>query len=70
MENSILALLHYFFLFVLILEARAEILEKISLVFWKKFFESKRHFEINWPNRGQILSRLNFPCGYVPDVRK
>ena len=29
------------FLFDLFLEARAEILEKISLVFWKKFWHQK-----------------------------
>ena len=33
--------MHLFFLFDLILEDRAEILEKISLVFWKKFWHQK-----------------------------
>ena len=38
-------LLHFLTLhFDLFLEARAEILEKISLAFW-----SKEHFKINWP---------------------
>ena len=37
------------FWFDLFLEARAEILEKISLVFGR-FEDTKGHFEINWPS--------------------
>ena len=37
------------FWFNLFLEARAEILTKISLVFLVDLKTPKRHFEINWP---------------------
>ena len=38
LEDFILTLLHYFFWFDLFLEARAEILEIFSLVFWSKLW--------------------------------
>ena len=42
----ILTLLHYFFYFYLFLEAKAEILEKISLVFWDIWRHQKDIFEL------------------------
>ena len=44
MEDFILTFLHYFFDF---LEAMAEILEKISLVFLEEVLTPKGHFEID-----------------------
>ena len=38
-----------FFLYDLFLEARAEILEIVSLVFWETLKAPKVHFETNWP---------------------
>ena len=46
MDDFILTLLHDFFLFDPFLEARAEILTKISLVFLVNFETQKGNFEI------------------------
>ena len=41
LEDFILTLLHYFFYLTLFLEARVEILKKISLIFWSKRWHQK-----------------------------
>ena len=46
-EDFILILLHYFFWFDIFLESRAEILEKISLVFWKIWRHQKDILKLN-----------------------
>ena len=47
-----------FFLFDLFLEARAEILEKISLFFLENWKPPKVYFEINWPLK-TLVERCN-----------
>ena len=46
------------FWFDLILEARVEILTKISLVFLVDLVTPKEHFEINWPLLGRLEQDL------------
>ena len=63
-EDFILTLLRYFFWFDLFLEARAEILEKNLLVFWKILRHKMDNFEIDWPLEKTILFQ-NLFCPIV-----
>ena len=49
-----------YFWFGLFLEARVEILTKISLFLWSIWRHQKDHFEINWP--------LKKPCNFLAPV--
>ena len=49
------------------LEARAEILTKIMLIFWEIWKSPKGHFEINWPLE-QENNKSNFH-NLLPDLQ-